>query len=478
MKKILLILITGLLLVFIACEKDEIQEMVLDDFQTEKISYVDQTNHGDIVGEYTPTPFVAPEIQKPAHMRTDPVSELTPPEFTATLERGDIVTDPVLGKLWLPTKADIIFHFDISGSMAQEITAVRTHASNIIGNIKAGGIPDLWFGITAGCDYSNDYDMHCTLVDDLEVFNTNMSNVQIVGGGCEQYGLQFNEIANDPAIGWRNTGEQKIAVIFLDEPITAGDYCSHTDYKTVDQGFAALQSNGIIPIVIYSGYSSDFTPWLTKTTDVDGYAFQIGSQGNIPGGMDISEWIILKIQEVLANINLVKLEVNSNYSDFAGWLTGCIPEDYENQQIPTDATKDLPFTMQFTVPDDAVYGMNEFRIDLLGDGAYFGHQMVYIDVLEPDTDGDECLDDVDPHPESIIGGMVTIDGCSTGVQNIFVTDCSTMMDFLLDCAEDAINHGDYVSCVAHLTNEWKSLGLISGKQKGKIQRCAAKADIP
>jgi hypothetical protein len=31
-----------------------------------------------------------------------------------------------------------------------------------------------------------------------------------------------------------------------------------------------------------------------------------------------------------------------------------------------------------------------------------------------------------------------------------------------------------VSCVSHLTNDWKAAGLISGEEKGAIQRCVAK----
>lgn len=95
-----------------------------------------------------------------------------------------------------------------------------------------------------------------------------------------------------------------------------------------------------------------------------------------------------------------------------------------------------------------------------------------------DSDGDGCPDATDPHPNSIVTPTIIIDGCDTGVKNIFVTACSTMADLLADCAANAVNHGQYVSCVAHLTNSWKKAGLITGKQKGAIQSCAAKADIP
>ena len=46
------------------------------------------------------------------------------------------------------------------------------------------------------------------------------------------------------------------------------------------------------------------------------------------------------------------------------------------------------------------------------------------------------------------------------------------------CADDANNHGQFVSCVAQLTNFLKQQGIITGQEKGAIQSCAAQADIP
>ena len=48
----------------------------------------------------------------------------------------------------------------------------------------------------------------------------------------------------------------------------------------------------------------------------------------------------------------------------------------------------------------------------------------------------------------------------------------------MDCAVDVGTHGNFVSCVSHLTNDLKKAGIISGKEKGAIQRCAARSDIP
>lgn len=118
-----------------------------------------------------------------------------------------------------------------------------------------------------------------------------------------------------------------------------------------------------------------------------------------------------------------------------------------------------------------------------------------------DTDGDGLADDVDNCPtvgnadqlnqdgdllgdacdecvNSDLAATVIIDGCDSGVGNsLFSTGCS-IADQLGACAVGAKNHGKYVSCVTKKTNNLKKAKVITGKQKGAIQRCAAQADIP
>ena len=84
---------------------------------------------------------------------------------------------------------------------------------------------------------------------------------------------------------------------------------------------------------------------------------------------------------------------------------------------------------------------------------------------------DPCeIPDTDP--------LVIIDGCDTGVENVTDNQNCSIVDKILICADDAQNHGEFVSCVAHLTNALKQEKIITGKEKGKIQSCAANADIP
>lgn len=79
-----------------------------------------------------------------------------------------------------------------------------------------------------------------------------------------------------------------------------------------------------------------------------------------------------------------------------------------------------------------------------------------------------------------VEATVVIGGCDTGVANVELdaaTHC-TLSDLIAHCAANARNHGDFVNCVAKLTNELKKAGVLTGAQKGRIQSCAAQAAIP
>jgi hypothetical protein len=95
-----------------------------------------------------------------------------------------------------------------------------------------------------------------------------------------------------------------------------------------------------------------------------------------------------------------------------------------------------------------------------------------------DTDGDGVADDEDACSESDLGATVVIDGCDSGVSNALAADGCTISDLIGECAEGTSNHGQFVRCVAHLTNDLKKAGEISGADKGAINSCAGQADIP
>jgi hypothetical protein len=110
---------------------------------------------------------------------------------------------------------------------------------------------------------------------------------------------------------------------------------------------------------------------------------------------------------------------------------------------------------------------DDLTLELLRDVGWFA-----------DADLDGVADDVDCSPNSDLSPTIVIDGCDSGVPNILFSNGCTISDLIAQIAANANNHGQFVSGVAHLTNDLKKAGLITGSQKGAIQSCAAGANIP
>lgn len=72
---------------------------------------------------------------------------------------------------------------------------------------------------------------------------------------------------------------------------------------------------------------------------------------------------------------------------------------------------------------------------------------------------------------------IMIGECDSGVDNFIIPEGNNVNDEILECEAIAKNHGLFVKCVSQLLNYLKKEGLISGKDKGAIQACAATNNI-
>jgi hypothetical protein len=92
-----------------------------------------------------------------------------------------------------------------------------------------------------------------------------------------------------------------------------------------------------------------------------------------------------------------------------------------------------------------------------------------------DSDSDGVGDNGDAFPNSNLSALVSVGGCSTGVTNRLQPNGATFNDLIGQAYAGAGgNHGAWVSAVSALSNGWKSAGLISGQEHGKIVSCVAK----
>lgn len=141
-------------------------------------------------------------------------------------------------------------------------------------------------------------------------------------------------------------------------------------------------------------------------------------------------------------------------STISHWDTSAFPNQLMEPNINGDLTHSVSPPQDLTLP-------------LLRDVGWF-----------PDADLDGVPDNEDQCPDSNLAPTVVIGTCDSGVPNTTSPTGCTISDLVQHCAAGAKNHGGFVSCVANLTNDLKKAGIITGNQKGSIQSCAAKAQIP
>ena len=141
-------------------------------------------------------------------------------------------------------------------------------------------------------------------------------------------------------------------------------------------------------------------------------------------------------------------------STISHWDTSAFPNQLMEPNINRDLTHNVSPPSDLTLP-------------LMRDIGWF-----------PDADLDGVADDIDCEANSNFAPTVVIDGCDSGVPNTFFSSGCTISDLIGHAAANAKNHGDFVSAVAHLLNDLRKSGVITGAQKGAIQSCAAGAAIP
>ena len=98
--------------------------------------------------------------------------------------------------------------------------------------------------------------------------------------------------------------------------------------------------------------------------------------------------------------------------------------------------------------------------------------------LTADSDGDGFADDVDACDLSSSNTTVIIDGCDSAAGNDLFSNGCKITDGIDACAAAAVTHEGFTACVTQYMNDLVRAGVITNKEKGNIQKCAGKADIP
>ncbi len=401
MKNLITLLFFGLLVMVLSCEEDR----GILDVQNETITAVQQdalyNPNLEISGEKAAVQDY--KLPRPVNnfRATDCTDPLYPSEFHAAMFPGESRTETkTICIPPIPPEADILYSFDMTGSMWEELDQVKENCESIADYIK-GCIPGAWAGIVThkdypgtftSCGYTNTYgggsnspyDLVLPLTFDLGAVHSTIDALPGAGGGAdgpESYSRVFFETYKDNGIGWRN-GSVKFVVAWLDDivhdcnlngigstgvdlgrngVVDAGIY---DDDLPIISVLDELASEDIYLVVIFSGdtendpfyYGPRWALWQDWDAAYDNVtSIKINADGTIPDGTEIGEFIVNAIEGAFPPVPAVKLMVeNPMYEDWVSFDLAVI----ENDPIGGTFSSELTFTVPYGTPP----GDYSFRI--------------------------------------------------------------------------------------------------------------------
>lgn len=332
--------------------------------------------------------FTVRTIKAAQEYRSAENATLTPENYEVTLQSEASSSETLVATLpatVVPKSADILFTFDLTGSMGSAVNQARTNVQNIMDSLR-GVIPDSAFGLVShkdfpigdfggGSDYP--YRKHVSIgLDTDSKIQEQMAKFKIGGGGNapESYSFVCYQAYNDKTIGWRENSK-KFIVFWLDNlphPKDPGpDSKPNTDDDlTIDEVLAGLKENNITLIVLCSGNNATRQTWNEYASRTGGAAYAINS------GTDIASFIAESVTEQTKRISKLSLEVEQ--PEYASWVTN-LGENYLD--IELDSEKTFDFDLTYTVPAGTEDGVYSFTVNLVGDGAIYASHAVSITVV-------------------------------------------------------------------------------------------------
>lgn len=308
----------------------------------------------------------------------------------------------------------------------------------------------------------------CTLLAGLLLLAAETSygqdNLIDVNGWTSTTGFGFTP-DNGPTTLWNNT-----AGGYIEEEVLSTAGAEHTlTFEWNAYGYWAAGTSHIRARV----YDADTGALIADSGDISAYAWGNGPDGRF--AFDPAAWPTKTLTFTPKTSNLL-VRISGNYGVIGGGSFRSPGWASMVQNVFLTATN--PDSDGDGVPDDLDAFPNDptESADSDGDGVGDNSDAFPNDPTESaDTDGDGFGDNSDACVNSDLSPTVVIDGIDTGVTNDLLDDGCTISD-LIDIANlVSSNHGQFVSAVAHLTNLLKDEGVITGKEKGAIQKVAAKA---
>lgn len=356
------------------------------------------------------------------HIEENAVYQLRPEALFLKGKAGQSLQERNIGVLsGLPPQTDILFCFDLTGSMGEELLQAKLNALAIMERLRAV-IPDSHFGLVShmdypgrmgGCGYEESYGsavngdysfrLDQPFTGDLLKVADAIDALRLGGGRDfpENYARVFHEASRNPQVNWR-PGAKRVMVAWLDaiphdcrvDGIWGGNLSTGvdpgpdglpgtSDDLSILSALEEMASQNITLLVLYSGveenpYSSRslFELWSDFAHLTGGRALKINPDGTVPGQQDMAAFLAEAVRREVGNIARLSLEVCT--PDFGAWITEVSPRYYPFYNSP--ALKHLPFDLTVNIPENTPTGQYDFDVCLVGDGVVFASQTVHVSV--------------------------------------------------------------------------------------------------
>jgi hypothetical protein len=341
-------------------------------------------------------------------------ADIAPDSLYAVLQPGESVTEfKTVTIPDIPPKADVVFSFDLTGSMAGIIDTAKAQAVNILNALDALTGVDIDYGVMSymdypafysSCEYSaiygsggdpcNDYayslDQPVTGNNTEVVSAITDLNLGCGGDGPQDYTRVFYESYADPNVGWR-TGAAKVLVNFgdnvphdcnLNEGVTSGTWTTGGD-----PGFDEVMGNSDdldLQAVLDDMADEGVILLEAHTTDLNNtyWAYWTGITGGdvfLTGSTTLVDDIVAAVEDALQDPEVTGLHLEV---DAACLLD--ITFDPAVDPGPLYSGNTSVFEVTITVPEGTEPGIYECTISAVDDvGVNYGDQTVQIVVYDP-----------------------------------------------------------------------------------------------
>lgn len=393
---------------------------------------------------------------------------LEPISLSLKLAPGQAVTEEKIVTIPLPEKLDILFSYDLTGSMSGIINAAQASSVELINRLEALGI-DINYGVVSYMDYPNSYDSYGysatygsaasgdfaykldqPITDDTTAV-LNAINALTLGFGADtpqDYTRIFYESYSDPNISWRD-GARKILLNFADavphddnlnegvpgktgEISTGGDPGRDEIMFTPDdldlQTVLAEMADNEVTLIEAHASESDIDYWNYWTGITGGQTFIITS-GNFVD--DVYNSIV----STLTSVTELRLVISPG---FENWIDSVEPEFFTGIAI-----EPIEFLLRLRVPPSTADGFYSFKISAVdAEGIVYGEQSVRIEVITLKTAGGIDVE--------YVKGIRVNDECECK-KNIFVYP----VRFVIGCLEEdnVLAEGIYHTLINIQNNE-------------------------